>query len=310
MMDFEKFHGNGNDFIFISAAHLTRFNNLFELTKFAIEVCQRYTSVGADGVVFFNQVMQTPLRIEILILNSDGSVAATCGNALRSLGLKLMRDGYWDGKLPLGIYYLSLPFDPASAKPSEKPFATLIKGTVATTPKVSGSSGEIEVAMGVERVVRKLAPPQKDKFQSAYPPIFVQLQNPHLVFISPQFANFTKEDHIQFGFWAQNSLCAEIADLPICNIGMMQPQLVHAQDWNLTVFERGAGLTMCCGSGATAARVALEALGLVDAKEEAVRFQMPGGHVLISSAVVGGHEQRTLIGQAQWVFSGYYPIGL
>lgn len=308
MMDFEKFHGNGNDFIFISAAHITHFTNIFELTKFTIEMCQRHTSVGADGIIFVNQVMQTPLRIEVLILNSDGSVAATCGNALRCLGLKLMRDGYWDGKSPLGVYNLPLALDPTDTRSSDKPFATLIQGSVTATPKASGSNGEIEVGMGTEHVVKKLSLPKNNIFHSEHAPVFVQLQNPHLVFVSSQFANFTQENHIQFGLWAQNTLSTEMTDLPICNISMLQPKQTSATEWILNVFERGAGFTMCCGSGATASRVALENLGLIDSKENSVCFRMPGGPVTISSGVIAGEQQCTLLGPAEWVFSGYYPV--
>jgi diaminopimelate epimerase len=78
----------------------------------------------------------------------------------------------------------------------------------------------------------------------------------------------------------------------------------NKKDWDLVVYERGAGLTQCCGSGATASRIAIESAGLVSKETDFIFFHMPGGTVHISKKEMAEHMQWILQGQAEFVFSG------
>lgn len=139
-----KVHGAENDFLFFRAdqSHLPHHFSKAEpaagqrpplpvtgqWTAFVEDLCQRRTGVGADGVVLWSvstterarDVGETsgtsdnetaasapnpaPLRVHMNIWNADGSVAATCGNALRCLGLLLRMDGLWNGVAPLPVF--------------------------------------------------------------------------------------------------------------------------------------------------------------------------------------------------------------
>lgn len=81
---FEKYHGNGNDFIFMEESVLAPLQSIDELREFVQKLCSVHFSIGADGVVFYKMSHVDDTRV--LIVNSDGSFASTCGNALRCLG--------------------------------------------------------------------------------------------------------------------------------------------------------------------------------------------------------------------------------
>jgi diaminopimelate epimerase len=81
------------------------------------------------------------------------------------------------------------------------------------------------------------------------------------------------------------------------NVGFMQ--IVDRQNIRLRVHERGAGETAACGTGACAAVVSGQRLGLLD---EAVSVQLPGGQVVVSWR--GGEEPVWLKGEAEWINEG------
>jgi diaminopimelate epimerase len=304
--DFEKFQGCGNDFIFVDKDVLSSFSSPTELQKFAIQVCHRNFGIGADGVVFYDAKAH-----KLFILNSDGSFATTCGNALRCYGLKLLMQGLWEGKSVLDIKPLSFrdttldpPVKPGDDAAGSIPFATLIEGNL--------KSRQIRVAMGWESQV-KIVKISDNKFNlSPLSCVYVQLANPHLVYVSSDFSQFSLDQLKSFGQWAQGEFLDQFAgEIPVCNISMLslssrgEPTGDAAGSIpKLTVYERGAGLTLCCGSGAVASRVAMEALSLLNTEQDKVTFHLPGGSVDISCIDVNGHKQRTLTGEAQFVYKG------
>lgn len=312
-IQFEKFHGNGNDFAFFEKEFLSPFASLSSLREFVINLCNRQMGVGADGVVFYDI-----LQNQLLIINSDGSLAATCGNALRCYGLKLLQDKLWDGislvqikrLVPAHLSELN-EFDPTEgfARNKNEVFATLLRGYL--------KSKTICVAMGNETSCEILSLPENSVPFSNLSVVFVQLANPHLVFVSPEFSSFTQEQYTQFGKWAQGELLNTWGSrIPLSNISMISLQAKShdspspALPWNLVVYERGAGLTLCCGSGAVASRIALEKLGFVPTELEKISFQLLGGVVDISTEYIVGQEyepcqqQRALNGPAELVYKG------
>ena len=82
-----------------------------------------------------------------------------------------------------------------------------------------------------------------------------------------------------------------------CNVGFMQ--LVDRRNINLRVFERGAGETLACGTGACAAVVAARRRGLLD---DEVTVKLPGGQLVVSWR--GGNEAVWLTGDAELISEG------
>ncbi|MFH1074913.1 MAG: diaminopimelate epimerase [Candidatus Firestonebacteria bacterium] len=80
-IDFSKISGTGNDFLVID----DRKKALADPGKFALTVCNRKRSVGADGVLLVEKSKKADYKMRIL--NSDGSEAGMCGNGIRCIGL-------------------------------------------------------------------------------------------------------------------------------------------------------------------------------------------------------------------------------
>ena len=82
---FEKYHGNGNDFIIIDSRNENIFNN-FKINKFfkIKDMCDRQFGIGGDGVIFILKA-EANNYAKMVIFNSDGSEAQMCGNGIRCL---------------------------------------------------------------------------------------------------------------------------------------------------------------------------------------------------------------------------------
>jgi len=76
-MKFTKMHGLGNDFIVVE--HDAGLD--FDYKSFALKICDRYEGIGADGLVIAMPSNIADIRMKII--NSDGSEAEMCGNAIR-----------------------------------------------------------------------------------------------------------------------------------------------------------------------------------------------------------------------------------
>lgn len=87
MIKFAKGHAYGNDFLYV----LRRDANVLALDRFAQEICDRHTGVGADGLIVYEP---TPGGATMKLFNADGSRAEVSGNGVRALGALLLRDDH------------------------------------------------------------------------------------------------------------------------------------------------------------------------------------------------------------------------
>ena len=87
MIQFQKMHGLGNDFIFLNDIDLTK----YDLHTLAIHLCNRNTGIGADGIVLILPSKNADIRMRIV--NADGSEANMCGNAIRCFAKLVYESG-------------------------------------------------------------------------------------------------------------------------------------------------------------------------------------------------------------------------
>lgn len=80
-IEFIKCHGNGNDFILIDETDKLIFQNNKQKEQFAIKICDRKESAGADGLLLLRKSSIADFCMEIF--NNDGSEAMMCGNGMR-----------------------------------------------------------------------------------------------------------------------------------------------------------------------------------------------------------------------------------
>ncbi len=269
---FQKYHGAENDFLFCRLpAALEAPSDAAQMSEV---LCARHTGWGADGLVFWkvDTANGALSRVEMDIWNSDGSRAATCGNALRCLGLALYQSGSWGGDTPMAVHPLS---------GEGRAFATLYgftpaEGEAASVGPSNVWQGAASVGMGFPQSARSLV--LSPSIQELFLPAcglrsadllrsltWVDLENPHLVaHIESDEQESRHWPHILEESLAQHALALkerlfELGLTPRAefNLGVLGSFPRETNHHQLIVHERGAGVTRACGSGATAAYFSL-----------------------------------------------------
>jgi len=87
MIRFVKAHAYGNDFVYVLRADVDG----TYVDRFAREICDRHTGVGADGLIIYEHTLN---GASMRLFNADGGRAEVSGNGVRGLGALLMRDGF------------------------------------------------------------------------------------------------------------------------------------------------------------------------------------------------------------------------
>src|SRR5260221_245136 len=87
MIKIAQRHAYRDDFLFL----LSRDAGGVHLDRFAQEICDRHTGVGADGLIIYEP---TPAGASMRLFNADGSRAEVSGNGVRALGALLLRDDH------------------------------------------------------------------------------------------------------------------------------------------------------------------------------------------------------------------------
>jgi len=237
---FIKMHGLGNDFVVLDS----RTQPLPPMTgTLAAALANRRTGIGCDQLILIEPSDNADLRMRIF--NADGSEVEACGNATRAVGLLQGR--------------------PATIE--------TLAGIVATTPDDAG----IAVEMGQPRLDWAQIPLAYAMDTHAMPvaweelenPIAVNVGNPHAIFFVP---DTDAVDLARLGPEIEHdALFPERVNVNVAT--------VTARDAiRLRVWERGAGLTLACGTGACATAIGAMRRGLVD---RIVTVALPGGPLRI-----------------------------
>jgi diaminopimelate epimerase len=231
----------------------------------ARRVCDRRRGIGADGVVTILPPRTAGAAVAMHIYNPDGSVAEMCGNAVRCLARHLAETRGLAGRIRIDT--------DAGTKD-----CTLHRGTDGAVEAVSVEmgparvEGEQELEVGGERLRA----------------VRVSMGNPHAVL----FDEPTRERAAAIGPPIEKAVPGGV------NVGFARPT---AGGIDLVVWERGAGLTDACGTGACAAAVAAVRRGDVRAGAP-VEVRLPGGTLEIT--VASDLSRVTMRGPAQRVFAG------
>ena len=258
---FTKMQGAGNDFIMLDETR-----RLLGLSTAQYRfLADRHFGVGADQILSVRPSPAAGIDFEYVIHNADGGEVEQCGNGARCFVRFVREQGLTDKdavkvktlggvieprmqadgrvRVDMGVPVFELPripFDPAGL-----------------TPQTSGSWQKWPLVL-------------EERVQSA--PVFVavvSMGNPHAV----QLVDDVDSAHVaQTGPLIEHHACFPNR----VNAGFMQ--LVSRQQIRLRVYERGAGETLACGTGACAAVVAGIRLGLLDSR---VDVQTRGGQLTI-----------------------------
>jgi diaminopimelate epimerase len=254
-----KHHGLGNDFL----VALQALNPvLVPDPQVARRLCDRRSGIGADGLIYCLAPSEDGHDACMVLLNADGSEAEISGNGIRCLGQALLRHaGRDEGDLRIET-----------------------AGGVRDLHTVRGESdAEIWIRVDMGAVTPG---PDAGPMTRAYPASrheLLDIGNPHLVLLvdDPWRVDLAADGPRLEGEYPSG-----------INVHMVR--VLDRERVELRVWERGAGITQACGSGAAAAVAAAHGWGLVD---ERVGVRMPGGEAVVE---VDG-DTLLLTGPAQFI---------
>ena len=278
MLRFTKMHGIGNDYIYINA-----FNETLpaDLPALAVRMSRRRFGCGGDGIILIMPSEIADFRMRMF--NNDGSESEMCGNGIRcvaaychdrGLTAKTEFDIESGGKLK----HMSLTLD-------EQGRTALVRVDMGTP--VTDGFAIPSVFKGDPIRMQPLNALGKN-----WPVTLVSMGNPHAVtFVDdPASAPVTTVGPV---------LERDLAFPRKCNI-----EFVHVLDRahiQMRVWERGAGETLACGTGACASMVASVLNGFIDRKAE---VQLRGGNLTVEWSAADNHVYMT--GPATFVYDGVW----
>jgi diaminopimelate epimerase len=273
-------HGIGNDFVVINC--LTQPIPEEQLSEISRKLNDRKFGIGGDGLILVLPSKVADFRMRMF--NPDGSEAEMCGNGIRCFAKYL-----FDRKL------LGDPQIRVETKAGVKTIKMLTRG---------GKVESVRVDMGQPRLRRSEIPMRGDDSErvvgeplkvdgSRFQITAVSMGNPHVVIFDDNVKNMDLE---RLGPQIENH-----KSFPE-RTNVQFVQVCSSSEIILRTWERGAGITLACGTGACAAVVA-SALNNKTGKH--VRVHLPGGDLVIEWT---GDNRVMMNGPAEEVFEGEIPL--
>jgi len=285
-MKFTKLQGSGNDFILLETN-----DEQHDWSSLAIAMCDRHFGIGSDGLLLL--LPSDDADFKMRMFDPDGSEAEACGNGIMCLA-KYIFDKRLVGpetdrisvETIVGIRQLKL-------NKNEGRLVNIQAGM--GKPVFAAADIPVSLGQGSENVVYI-------KSMLGYPVTvdgtdlllnLVSMGNPHAVYFSNQ----------------------PVTDFPLSQLGPKVEHLaifpnrtnfevarvISRQQVEVRVWERGAGETLACGSGACAVTVAARLYGYVDSQ---VNLKLPGGTLQMDW---DGTGEVLMTGPAETVFTGEWP---
>jgi diaminopimelate epimerase len=274
-MNFTKMHGLGNDFIVVSGEKALPAG----VDQMAIELCNRYFGIGADGLVFILPSEQADYKMRII--NSDGSEAEQCGNAIRCVSKYVYDHGMID-KTEITIETIGAGVQKVQLHVQDGKVATVRVDM--GEPVLKG----LQVPTTIDRNPVIDYPIEVDGQQFRF--TAVSMGNPHCVIYVEDAVNF------DLATWGPKLEKHPMFPKKI-NVEFVT---VKSRDFtDMRVWERGAGPTLACGTGACATLVSSVLNGYT---ERHATVSLKGGDLFIEWNEADNHVYMT--GPAAEVFKG------
>lgn len=268
IINFTKMHGLGNDFVLVDSRK-EKLDGI-DLKQLATAICDRHFGVGADGLLIVWPSTKAHYRMQVI--NPDGSEAEMCGNGIRCFAKYVYETDQLKEEV-ISVETLAGVLLPA-----------VILGPDKTVVGV-------EVDMGIPKELQTSNLKLQNKGYIIHQ---ISMGNPHAVIfvddlktinlyeLGPQIENdphFPNRTNVEF------------------------VRVLNNEEIEVMVWERGAGETLACGTGACAATVAASLNKLIGRRAV---VHLPGGNLDIEWA----DDQHVLMrGPAVKVFEGKYPLG-
>ncbi len=273
-MEFWKMHGAGNDFIIVDNRENRFGGSSAEKAERARTLCNRHFGIGADGMMFAEKSSVSGIKMSFY--NSDGSEAAMCGNGIRCFA-KYVYDK--------GIF-------------SDTSFAVETGDGIRQVEIIDSKQDQsiVKVDMGIWD--NKLIEFDLHVIDRVFTMAFLHIGVPHVVC-------FLEKNHDSRGLALEeliNKYGPVIEKDPTFKDGtnVNFVTILGTRTLEVSTWERGAGRTLACGTGACASVIAAHKLkGL----ESSVYAEMPGGTVLIS---IQADDKIVMEGPAKLICKGTF----
>jgi diaminopimelate epimerase len=264
---FVKMNGAGNDFVVVNALE-TPFAPTADQAR---AIANRETGEGCDQLIAIEPSTNPGSGADAFmrVWNADGGVVETCGNALRCVGWMLLQSS---GRDSVVIDTLG---GSTTARRASDGRITVDMGA----PRLDWTQIPLDEAMDTRGIELQVGPIDDPVLHT---PGAVSMGNPHVVF----FMDHAPDDAFVRG---AGSLIEHHPRFPEgVNVGfahVLSPDRIRLRVW-----ERGAGLTRACGTGACAALVAASRRGLTG---RAATVEVDGGELMIAWDEDNGHVFMT-----------------
>ena len=279
MLSFAKMHGLGNDFMVVDGISQNVYFSEYQIRKLA----NRNKGIGFDQLLLIEAPQQPDVDFHYRIFNADGSEVEQCGNGARCLAKFVKKMGLtWKHK-----FRVSTQKGIMSVQLMRNGLVSVDMGIPELEPqKIPLAENEEALNYQIELTTQTIS------FGS------VSMGNPHCVIDINNLEHELTDKVVE-------SLGKEINQHQMfpkgVNVGFMN--IVSESEVRLRVFERGAGETLACGTGACASMV----VGRLQKKlNQRTKVFLPGGHLHIDWA--GKGESLKMIGPADFVYHGYLEI--
>lgn len=277
-MRFTKMHGLGNDYVYVDCSA----DKVDAPADLARAISDRHFGVGGDGLILIHPSASADVRMQMF--NADGSEAEMCGNGVRCVA-KYAYDHGLSRNNPMrvetagGIKTIELTLD-ASGKVD---LATVDMGEPVLDP------ARIPVNISQKRIID--LPIRTSKW--AFNMTCVSMGNPHAIMYVDDVDSVRLE-----------TVGPQIEANPLFpqRINAHFVQVISPEEVRMRTWERGSGITLACGTGASAVCVAGVLTGRTARQ---IVAHLPGGDLKLNWSQTNGHVYMT--GPAVEVFSGDWP---
>lgn len=307
-LGFFKVHGLGNDFILVDAIAQPEAERI-DWPAAATRLCRRHTGIGADGVLLLGASENPAADVRMRIFNADGSEAQMCGNGIRCIARHLVVRRGWPGE----VLRVLTP-----------------RGTLPITFERSGEAFMATVDMGEPILIARDVPVMTSARQFIDQLIVLDFRagervlKTALAALGPSCRTVeggveVRATAVSMGNPHAVVLVSSAAGVPLEDLGSALeshpsfPQKTNAHFLEVTgpghailrTWERGAGPTLACGTGACAALVTGVLAGRL---QPSAVIRVPGGELRIRWDREA--DRLFMTGPAEEVFQGRLPADL
>ena len=285
-LSFSKMHGCGNDYIVVDGREFD-----LDWSNIALKYCERKFSVGADGLLVVKNSNKAPVKMSMY--NPDGSEAQMCGNGIRCFTKYIIENEiveYQQNGLFIETLAGVLTVYPHKNSNGLIDTVNVSMGEPLFSPDKLPASSAL---LSLPKIIDHKISVNDQEIQISC----VSMGNPHAVaFIEDDVDNFPLDT---LGPIVENlDLFPERINFHIVNV--LDKTKIKARSW-----ERGAGLTLACGTGACAIQAISKDRGFTDNNND---LYMPGGKLNMKWEGMGASV--FMEGPAELVFDSFLVVNL